>query len=248
MKAIRRWRWVVGLAVAIGFAGLHHSEAAARSGPRPAFTIYLRNYAGVPSGTLADAERVATVIFQNTGIETRWAEIEVREAYVQRVRVQDQPMTLADIQVNIFPETAPIPAGVSGNVMGIAPGAGPDRTVVDIFDGRVRAHFGKTSAAYLKGDMDRRVSEGQLLGHVIAHEVGHLLLNQQGHSPRGIMRGEWTFADFRDMTFGLLAFTPQQAQVLRAEVVRRSAHEPADVAAAEPPSAARSICGTEGCR
>jgi hypothetical protein len=50
------------------------------------------------------------------------------------------------------------------------------------------------------------------------------------------------------MTFGALLFSPPQAQVLRAEVVRRNAHEPADVAAAEPPSAARSICGTEGCR
>jgi hypothetical protein len=246
MKATGQRRWVAGLAVAIGFAGLHHSEAAARGGPRPAFTIHLRNYAGVPSGTLAEAKQVANAIFQRAGVETRWAETDVREAYVQRARVQEQPMTLADIQVNVFPDGAPIPAGVSDGVMGVAPGAGADRTVVDVFDGRVRVLFWKISSAFLKGDTDRPVSEGQLLGHVIAHEVGHLLLNQQGHSPRGIMRGEWIFADFRDMTSGLLLFTPAQAEILREEVARRNVHEPpADVAAAAPSSTSRWSHGME---
>lgn len=238
MKRIRRWRLAAGLTVAIALPGLQHSGTAAAAGPRPAFTIHLRNYAGAPSSTLAEAERVATAIFQKAGIETRWAEIDVSEVYVRRARVQEQPMTLADVQVNLFPDAAPIPTGVSDSVMGVAPGAGPDRIVVDVFHGRVRALFWRASSAYLKGDMDRRVSEGQLLGHVIAHEVGHLLLNQQVHSPRGIMRGEWTFADFRDMTSGLLLFTNDQGEFLRTEVARRSAHEP-DVAAADLPPAAR---------
>jgi hypothetical protein len=199
----------------------------------------VRNYAGVPSGTLAEAERVAKVTFQSAGIEARWNEIDVSGADVQRARAEDRPITLADIQINILPEAAPIPAGVSGDVMGVAPGAGTDRTFVDVFEGRVRALSWRISSAYLKGDMDWRVSEGQILGHVIAHEVGHVLLNQQVHSPRGIMRGKWTFADFRDMTSGLLMFMPEQAQALRAEVARRNAPEPAHVAAAEPPSTAR---------
>jgi len=190
----------------------------------------VRNYAGVTPRTLGEAERAATAVFQKAGIETSWAEIEVSDA---RAGFQDQPMTLADVQVNIFSDTAPIPAGVSDSVMGVAPGVGPDRTVVDVFEGRVRALFWRMSSAYFGGNRDRFVPEGQLLGHVIAHEAGHLLLNQQGHSPRGIMRGEWTFADFRDMASGSLLFTPQQAQALLGEVARRSAHERIDVAAAK---------------
>jgi hypothetical protein len=83
--------------------------------------------------------------------------------------------------------------------------------------------------------MDRHVSMGQVLGHVIAHEVGHLLLNQQVHSPHGIMRGEWSFVDFRDMTSGMLLFTPEQAEYLRADVrSRNSRQEMIKVAALAP--------------
>jgi hypothetical protein len=82
--------------------------------------------------------------------------------------------------------------------------------------------------------MDRRVSKAQILGHVMAHEVGHLLLNQQVHSAHGIMRGDWNIADFRDMTGGMLLFTPEQAESLRADVHRRNAQrEIRDLAADE---------------
>ena len=239
MKRIRRWRLVTGLAMAVELAGLQHSGAVAAGGPRPAFTIHLRNYAEVPSGTLAEAERVATAIFQKAGIEARWTEIDVSEGQVRRTRIQGQPMGLSDIQVNVFPDAAPIPEGVADSVMGVAPGTGTDRTLVDVFHGRVRALFGRLSSEYLKEDLNWHVSEAQLFGHVIAHEIGHLLLNQQVHSPRGIMRGEWSFPDFRDMSSGLLLFTPQQMRFLRAEVARRSAHEAAVVASAKPSSAAR---------
>jgi hypothetical protein len=239
MKAILQWGLSVGLAVAITLAGFDHSAAAAPQGPRPAFTIHLRNYAGVPSGTLAEAESVATAIFRGAGIETRWNEMDMSGGRVHAAVVQDQPMTLADIQVNVLPDTAAIPAGVSDGVIGVAPGAGPDRTLADVFDGRVRVLFRKISSAYLKGDIDRPVSRGQLLGHVIAHEVGHLLLNQQGHSPSGIMRREWAFADFRDMVSGMLLFTSEQARFMRAEVVRRDEREPTSVAATGSPSTTR---------
>jgi len=80
----------------------------------------------------------------------------------------------------------------------------------------------------------------QILGHAIAHEVGHLLLNRQVHSPHGIMRGEWGFADFRDMTEGMFLFTPQQTEFLRADARRRNTQqETIKVAALESPALAR---------
>jgi hypothetical protein len=53
------------------------------------------------------------------------------------------------------------------------------------------------------------------------------------------MRGEWAFADFRDMVSGMLLFTSQQAQFMRGEVVRRDEREPTSVAATESPSTTR---------
>src|SRR5207253_4817851 len=61
---------------------------------------------------------------------------------------------------------------------------------------------------------------GQILGHVIAHELSHLL-GLENHSPAGIMRANWGSADWQETVYGYLSFTPQQADLVRAEVSRR---------------------------
>ena len=61
---------------------------------------------------------------------------------------------------------------------------------------------------------------GPILGHVIAHELGHLLA-WETHSPSGIMRADWNSADLRDAACGQLRFTIQQAEIIRAEIRRR---------------------------
>src|SRR5215469_3678387 len=145
-----------GLAVAVGLAGFGHPVVAMPKEPRPAFTIHIRNYARVQSGTLAEAEHVATAIFRRVGIETRWSEIDVSGNQIWAAVAQDEPFTLADIQVNILAETARTPVGVSDRVMGIAPGAGPDRTIVDVFDGKVSALFRRVSSPHLADNINWR--------------------------------------------------------------------------------------------
>jgi len=51
---------------------------------------------------------------------------------------------------------------------------------------------------------------GDLLGNVIAHEIGHLLLPDEGHSPGGIMQ-----AEFEMHMRGARRFTPAQAEAIR---------------------------------
>ena len=55
-----------------------------------------------------------------------------------------------------------------------------------------------------------------MLGHVIAHEVGHLLLPTDSHSHTGLMRGVWDDMQVRDAAGGTLTFTDGQAQKIRA--------------------------------
>src|SRR5258706_36926 len=81
--------------------------------------------------------------------------------------------------------------GLANNAMGLAPGTGPDRRIVYVFDSKVETFFWGLLRAHTSGRMGRPVSKAQILGHAIAHEVGHLLLNQQVHSEHGIMRGDW---------------------------------------------------------
>jgi hypothetical protein len=59
------------------------------------------------------------------------------------------------------------------------------------------------------------LGEGELLGYVIAHEVGHLLLGTDSHNHEGIMQGRWEDPQLREAGKGNLQFTPSQARLMR---------------------------------
>jgi hypothetical protein len=237
MKTTLRWTLSAGFAMASGLTGFSPIAVLAASETAPAITIHVRNYAGVAPQTLTEAEKVATEIYRKAGVETRWADIPLNAENGQLNSAGNPTFTLADIQLSIFPDVMSDRSGLPNTVMGLAPGTGPDRGMVYVIDSKVRTLYWRMSSVYINGDMDRYVSMGQVLGHVIAHEIGHLLLNQEVHSPHGIMRGEWGFADFRDMTCGMLLFTPQQAEFLRADVRNRNTQQEIINASALPSTA-----------
>jgi hypothetical protein len=69
---------------------------------------------------------------------------------------------------------------------------------------------------------------GILLGYAIAHELGHLLRNEPGHSVTGVMRGHWKQPDIILMLQGAIAFSSEdraqiQARLTAKEQTRRLA-------------------------
>jgi hypothetical protein len=227
MKATLRWILSVGVGLASGLTGLGQAAAAVSPETSPAITIHVHNYAGVAPKTLAEAEEVATGIFRKAGVETRWADIGLTSENCD-INFTDHPaFTLADLQLSIFSRIMSDESGVRESVMGLAPGNGPDRNVVYIFDSNVEARYRRLLMAHFNGIMDWHVSKSQILGHAIAHELGHLLLNQQVHSAHGIMRGEWSLEDFRDVAYGKFLFTPPQAEFLRADARKRNSQQEA---------------------
>jgi hypothetical protein len=210
----------VGLALASWLTGLGNGAEAASPETSPAITIHVHNYAGVSTKTMGEAEEVATEIFGKTGVEVRWTDSVLTTATGQQNTADPPPCTLADIQVSVFPRQMSDRDGAPNNAMGLAPGNGPDRQIVYIFESNVEDRYWRVMRA--QGSAHVTVSGAQILGHAIAHEIGHVLLNQQVHSAQGIMRGEWACADFRDIAEGTLCFTPQQEESLRAEVRRRN--------------------------
>jgi hypothetical protein len=238
MKTTLRWALGLGLALASGLTALGHAAPAAPSETSSAITIHMHNYARVAPNTLAEAEEVTTGIFRKAGLETRWADS------VLNAKDDTEPFaghliySFADIQLSILPSEMSDRFGLPNNVMGVVPRT--DAQVAYVFESKVEALFQTTLSAYRTGHIDRRVSVSQILGIAIAHELGHLLLDLQGHSAEGIMRGEWGLTDLRNATFGMLLFTPQQAEVLRANArSRNTPRETFKVAALESPAPAR---------
>ncbi len=53
---------------------------------------------------------------------------------------------------------------------------------------------------------------GILLGHVLAHEIGHVLQRIDRHSDSGLMKARWSVGDIVEMKQARLRFTLYDAQ------------------------------------
>jgi hypothetical protein len=52
----------------------------------------------------------------------------------------------------------------------------------------------------------------------MAHEIGHLLLGTNAHSPMGIMRPNWQGQELRSIGMGTLLFTPDQGRSMQTKL------------------------------
>jgi hypothetical protein len=182
-------------------------------------TIFIRVYdsAEVPKGTWTWAMRRAGEIFREAGVETSWVRfIDPRTEMVQREHTVD----LADapgLKLRILPRFVAMRRGLAEDMTGYA---------------LVPAEFGR--AAYAAVFYDRIVlaaQEGQwgepeemlgeILAHVMAHELGHLLLGTNSHSRTGIMRAQWSWEDLRPLDAVRLHFTSAQAEIICSQALAR---------------------------
>ena len=96
---------------------------------------------------------------------------------------------------------------------------GYDRATSPVMGVAQRTPNGLSAQIFFKQVQDfaytYEVDLGTMLGHVIAHEIGHLLLPANAHSPTGVMQRHWDKALARDAVQGSLTFTEAQAARLR---------------------------------
>jgi hypothetical protein len=69
---------------------------------------------------------------------------------------------------------------------------------------------------------DCHASLSRVLGHVMAHEIGHLLLGLRSHSALGIMQPDWQGEALRRIGMGTLLFTVEQARNMREKLLAKS--------------------------
>jgi len=65
---------------------------------------------------------------------------------------------------------------------------------------------------------DSNVGLADILGNVVAHELGHLLLGSNSHAVAGIMRVRWQGEELRRLARGGLLFTPEQGERMRGKL------------------------------
>jgi hypothetical protein len=72
--------------------------------------------------------------------------------------------------------------------------------------------------------LEEKAAKGLILGEVIAHEAGHLMLPRNTHSPHGIMQARLNLNTIEQGLRGSLVFTPEQAKQIRGVLSRVEAN------------------------
>lgn len=195
-------------------ASLAAGPVSASEGPRLGITVRVHDYARVSRTTMIRAELTATKILREAGIETVWIDCPLETAGADAPLACQQVVGPAEIVLRILPRFASGHRLLREGTLGFAVVLPADDwgTYASVFFDRVET--------LAEGGV---ASPSEILGHATAHEIGHLLLRSNQHSRVGVMRGRWNQEDLCRASQGTLLFTPQQSELIRAEVWARTA-------------------------
>jgi hypothetical protein len=163
-------------------------------------TISVYNDVGVPRGTLRQAEDEATRIFRQAGIEVNWLNCEVPAAAEDAAACQEVVFP-THLHLRIVRMAHGLKEGTLGISFLSADGSGCQ---ADLFYEPMEELQSSNNA-----------SLAPLLGHVAAHEVGHLLLGTNSHAPTGIMRAHWASEEISTAKLGGVFFSDRESERMR---------------------------------
>jgi hypothetical protein len=171
----------------------------------PPVTVNVYNDAQVPAQVLTQAMQEATRIFRKIGVDAVWMECQSPKADAERASECHPPSGPTVLALRIVPWSSKLGEAVFGTAFLSPEGEG---TYCDVFYDSVE-----------KLHQDWHVSLSRVLGHTMAHEVGHLLLGTHAHSQMGIMRPNWQGQELRRVEMGALLFTPEQGRSIQTKLL-----------------------------
>jgi hypothetical protein len=169
------------------------------------FTVKVYNSAHVSPGDLVQAEERAARIFRQAKIKIVWDHVPMPDEAPHQA--QGEAWNPAAIHLRLCTR-----AMVGSKIFG-----------EDTLGFRVSTE--NSTAIVIADEIRNRAAteftnSGDLLGLVMAHEMGHLLLGSKAHSAEGIMQARLP-SDLRDRRRTLLVFNRRQGSSIRGEVQRR---------------------------
>lgn len=183
---------------------LSHASLRAEGDETRTVSIRIHNYAHIQDGALARAQEVVSGMYGTIGVRTDWLEpLQQAEGIFDSLGAPD--FKPSDLMVIILTAAMANRGVIPGPILGFAaadPGVG-GRIAYVIYD-RVK-------------DLTRgtHLDDMRMMGIVMAHEIGHLLLTDRSHSEDGLMRANWQPSEFRSLRPGDLQFSDLQAVEIR---------------------------------
>ena len=174
--------------------------------------VRLYNHARLPAEMLAQAREQAAAIYSRAGVELTWLECPV------------SPEEFDDFPVYCYPRrsdrssTQPVvrrevaKARFSGRLLRLCSAGGGGRF----------PYYANIAAHRLGALADSSSADpAAILGCILAHEIGHLLLGVGSHSGKGIMTANWSGETLLLADQRRLRFTPKQGRRIRRNVDQR---------------------------
>jgi hypothetical protein len=180
--------------------------AGAIGGAQP-LTVIVHNYADVGVPMLERAQREAARILGTAGAEVKWVNC--------RNNVETSPLCgkrpdSTELVLDLLP-AGTSRRGTSEGALGYA--IPPKSSTFGSYAGVLFDRVERLSV--------RSVSKSVVLGHAMAHELGHLLLEPGWHAPSGIMMSEWHRKELHKAAQGNLVFRTADRRTIEENIRRR---------------------------
>jgi hypothetical protein len=184
---------IVLVAFLSGFVS-HRTFAGPETRPVVRLKVSVFNDASVPQPVLRTAQMRAEAVFKEAGISLTWLDCGVPGDWHRELGCQDVAFP-THLSVRLVAGKKAVSAGTFGQ---------------SYLNERGEGNYANVYAAQLSR------CQGELLGYVVVHELGHLLLGKGSHSNAGLMRAKWQVEELREAARGNLSFTKSETERMQA--------------------------------
>ena len=176
---------------------------------RPAVTVQIRDYAHVKPKSLAKATEIASRMYKRAGVGIEWLTVVSQDVGAARdaSTAEGAQHPVAQLTIDIVTSSMAKRDGYAGDVVGyvsVPRQGGMGRVGYVIYDRIKDVAAGGPS------------SSGDILGIIIAHDVGRLILGAGSGTFAGIMNLQWDQDALQRVNPMSLTFTPPEVERLRA--------------------------------
>jgi hypothetical protein len=200
---------LLALSVLFAIASPRGSVAHERTEPAAVnLTVSVFNDADVSPSVLSQAQDRAIAIMRRSGVSLTWLDCGTPGNRLPNTGCSAVVFP-KHVSLRVVAKVSSIRSDIFGQSFQDASGEGNYALVY--FAGLVSSNAGAT------------VPTGELLGCVIAHELGHLLLGKDSHSATGLMSPVWQDSELRQAAQGNLFFTADQGGRIRSRYAAASA-------------------------
>ena len=198
--------------VALLLAGTPAWASPGRSTARVPVTVRIYDGFGVTVGDITAARAEADGIFRAAGIAPVWFHCGIGEG------TRRSPIDRCESSVG--------PGEIIVRLLGSPQGGESNGGSLGEALVNTQTHRGSVATVFadrVASTSDRAgASNRGLLGRVIAHEIGHLLIGTNQHARKGLMRAVWTDRELRRSVGLEWHFSAQEARSMRAAIAWRS--------------------------